>query len=60
VLIKLKATRNRESKGKLAPKWDGPSKITRVVKTNTYHLQDIEGKSLPHSWHFDHLKIYNS
>jgi hypothetical protein len=25
---------------------------------NTYHLQDIEGKSLPYAWHSDHLKLY--
>jgi hypothetical protein len=40
VLRKLEATCNRESKGKLAPKWDGPFRVIKVVKANTYHLQD--------------------
>jgi len=40
VLRKLEATGNRESRGKLAPTWDGPCRMTRVVKANTCHLQD--------------------
>lgn len=58
VLRKLKATNNKGGKGKLALKQDGPFKVIRVIKANTYHLQDIEGKNLPHAWHSDHLKIY--
>jgi hypothetical protein len=38
VLRNLKATRNRERIGKLAPKWDGPFKVIKVVKMNNYHL----------------------
>lgn len=49
MLRKLEATNNIESKGKLVLKWDGPFKITRIVKANTYHLQDTKGKSLPHA-----------
>jgi hypothetical protein len=41
VLRKLEATSNRESSGKLAPTWDGPFRVTRVVKANTCHLQDL-------------------
>jgi hypothetical protein len=38
VLRKLEATGNKESRGKLAPTWDGPFRVTRVVKANTCHL----------------------
>jgi hypothetical protein len=38
VLRKLEATNNKEGKGKLALKWDGPFRIIRVIKANTYHL----------------------
>jgi hypothetical protein len=40
VLRKLEATGNRESRGKLAPIWDGSFRVARVVKANTCHLQD--------------------
>jgi hypothetical protein len=59
VLRKLEGTGNRESRGKLAPKWDGPFRVTRVVKANTYHLQDPQGSNLPQAWHSDHLKLYH-
>jgi hypothetical protein len=47
VLRKLEATCNIESKGKLTPKRDGPFRVTRVIRTNTYHLHDSQGSSLP-------------
>jgi len=31
MLKKLEVTSNRESKGKMTPKWGGPFKVTRVV-----------------------------
>jgi hypothetical protein len=49
VLRKLEVTNNRESKSKLASKWDGTFKFTRVVKPNTFYLQDMKGKSLFHA-----------
>jgi len=48
ILKKLKATSNQGSRGMLASKCDGPFKIIRVVKANTYHLQNMKGKTLPH------------
>lgn len=38
MLRKLEVTSNRDNKGKMTPKWGGLFKVTRVVKTNTYHL----------------------
>jgi hypothetical protein len=46
VLKMLEAISNRERKGKLALKWDGPFKVIKVVKTNIYHLQDISRLTL--------------
>jgi len=31
----------------LKSKWDDSFKVIRIIKTNTYHLQDMEGKDLP-------------
>lgn len=49
MLIKLEATSNIVNRGKLGSKWNGPFKVTKVVKVNIYHFQDIEKKSLPHA-----------
>lgn len=49
VLRKLEAANNRESIGKLVLKWNSPFKITRIIKVNTYDLQDTKGKGLPHA-----------
>lgn len=46
MLKKLKVTINGKGKGKLASKWDGLFKVARVIKSNTYHLQDEERKNL--------------
>lgn len=59
VLKKLEATSNRESREKLAPKWDGPFRVTQMDKANAYHLQDPNGSHLPHVWHLDHFKLYH-
>lgn len=42
----LEANSNKERKGKLALKWDGPFKVIKVVKTNIYYLQDISRLTL--------------
>jgi hypothetical protein len=39
---KAKSHGQRESRGKLAPKWDGSFRVTRVIRANTYHLQDLQ------------------
>lgn len=55
---KLEATDNIESQGKLASKQDDHFKVIRVIKSNAYHLKDIEGKNISHVQHLDHLKMY--
>lgn len=59
LLIKLKVEDNRENKGKLTPNQNGLFRVIKEVKANTYHLQDMKGKNLPHIWHSDHIKIYH-
>jgi hypothetical protein len=54
VLRKLKAISyfgKTKKRGKTTLKWDGLFTVTRVIKTNTNHLQDIKRKkiSLTHS-----------
>lgn len=47
VLRILEATRKAEGHGKLAPNWKGYYRVTKVIKTNAYHLEDLFSKCLP-------------
>lgn len=44
--------------GKLEPTWEGPYKVTRVLRGRSYELEDLAGKKLPCPWHVSHLKKY--
>ncbi|XP_057522615.1 uncharacterized protein LOC130802624 [Amaranthus tricolor] len=35
---------------------DGPFKVIRVIKPETFELEDMKGKKLPRPWNGDHLK----
>lgn len=47
-----------EKIGKFEPNWLGPFVITKVIGNGAYHLQTIEGDSLPDPINSMHLKIY--
>lgn len=47
VLRKLGSTGKTPTLGKLQPNWDGPFKITEVIRPGTYRLADENGKALP-------------
>lgn len=50
VLRKLDVTDKREGQGKLAPTWEGPFKIIKVIRPTVFHLKDLNGKREPHAW----------
>ncbi|XP_057543932.1 uncharacterized protein LOC130823331 [Amaranthus tricolor] len=58
VLRKIEATGKIVEKGKLGAKWDGPFKVTRIIKPGTFELEDMKGKKLPRPWNGDHLKKF--
>ncbi|RWW64147.1 hypothetical protein BHE74_00028626 [Ensete ventricosum] len=37
----------KHSHGKLAPRWEGPYRITRVIRYATYTLATLDGEVLP-------------
>ncbi len=51
------ATRN-PSEGKLGPNWEGPYKVVEIRRPGTYHLEDANGRRLPHPWNAEHLRKY--
>ena len=43
---------------KLQEQWEGPYIIKEQTAQASYHLQDMEGRELPHSWHAESLKKF--
>ncbi|RWW35699.1 hypothetical protein BHE74_00059334, partial [Ensete ventricosum] len=44
---------------KLASNWEGPYRVTDVVREGTYTLAIAKGRVLPRTWHISNLqKIY--
>ena len=44
--------------GSFGPKWEGPYRITEVVRLGTYRLADQEDKALSHPWNAEYLKRF--
>ncbi|KAL0420546.1 UNVERIFIED_CONTAM: hypothetical protein Slati_3077500 [Sesamum latifolium] len=55
VLKKVEVSKHVE---KLDPGWEGPFKVTKVKKSGTYKLQDLDGKDLPRPWNVHNLKRF--
>lgn len=45
--------------GKLHANWDGPYKVIETTQLETYHLEDMQEKCLPHPQNPAHLKHYH-
>ncbi|KAL0411925.1 UNVERIFIED_CONTAM: hypothetical protein Slati_3782200 [Sesamum latifolium] len=46
--------------GKLAPNWEGPYKITQIIKFGAYELEDIDGRKLSKTWNACSLRKFYS
>ena len=44
--------------GKLMPKWEGPYKITQVIRPGSYKLSRLDGTEVNNTWHAEKLKKY--
>ncbi|VFQ74689.1 unnamed protein product [Cuscuta campestris] len=44
--------------GKLAKKWDGPYRVTAVLRPGTYKLETMEGRELERCWNSHHLRKF--
>uniref|UniRef100_A0A2N9GVK9 Integrase catalytic domain-containing protein n=1 Tax=Fagus sylvatica TaxID=28930 RepID=A0A2N9GVK9_FAGSY len=58
VLRKVTLATKNPSEGKLGPNWEGPYRVIEIRRPGTYHLEDINGRRLPHPWNAEHLKKY--
>ncbi|XP_061351287.1 uncharacterized protein LOC133296340 [Gastrolobium bilobum] len=46
--------------GKLAPNWEGPNRIAKVLGGGSYALETLGGKAIPRAWNADKLTKYYS
>ena len=58
VLKKLLPVRKDPAHGKLGHNWEGPHIVSLIIRPRNYELQMEEGKTLPHSWNAEHLKLF--
>uniref|UniRef100_A0A2N9IPQ6 Uncharacterized protein n=1 Tax=Fagus sylvatica TaxID=28930 RepID=A0A2N9IPQ6_FAGSY len=58
VLRKVTLATKNPSEGKLGPNWEGPYKVIEIRRPGTYHLEDMDGRRLPHPWNAEHLRKY--
>jgi hypothetical protein len=58
VLRKVTLGTKDPSQGKLGPNWEGPYKVVEIRRPGTYHLEDANGRQLPHLWNTEHLRKY--
>ncbi|XP_056685551.1 uncharacterized protein [Spinacia oleracea] len=59
VLCKVFQNTNELNACKLAPAWEGPYLIDKIVGKGAYRLVNKDGKSVPRSWNATHLKLYH-
>lgn len=44
--------------GKLEPNWEGPYKVTEVIRPGTYKLVGEDGSSIKNTWHATRLRRF--
>ncbi|KAK3006034.1 hypothetical protein RJ639_016313 [Escallonia herrerae] len=58
VLRKLGVSNPKAAVGKLSPNWEGPYKISKVLRPGTYSLETLSGEAIPRTWNADNLRRY--
>jgi len=58
ILRKVMGTSRDPTQGKLDPNWERPYRIISWQRKDTYHLETLDGKKLPHPWNTEHLRRY--
>ncbi|GAV86578.1 hypothetical protein CFOL_v3_30008 [Cephalotus follicularis] len=46
------------TRGKLAPNWEGPYKVKRMLRPGKFKLETLEGREIPRAWNAEHLRKY--
>ncbi|KAK3024810.1 hypothetical protein RJ639_044120 [Escallonia herrerae] len=56
VLRKLEVSDPKAAVGKLSPNWEGPYKISKVLRPGAYSLETLSGEAIPRTWNADNLR----
>ena len=51
----LKRKRNEDTVGKFQQKWEGPYLISRTNKMGAFHLANMNGEEIDHTWNIEAL-----
>ncbi|GAV67028.1 hypothetical protein CFOL_v3_10537, partial [Cephalotus follicularis] len=46
------------TRGKLAPNWEGPYKVKRVLRPGIFKLETLGDREIPRAWNAEHLRKY--
>ncbi|GAV87338.1 hypothetical protein CFOL_v3_30764, partial [Cephalotus follicularis] len=46
------------TRGKLAPNWEGPYKVKKVLRPGTFKLKTLGGRKILRVWNSEHLRKY--
>ncbi|KAK2998462.1 hypothetical protein RJ639_024206 [Escallonia herrerae] len=58
VLKKLGFSDPKAAVGKLSPNWEGPYKLSKVLRPGAYSLEILSGEAIPRTWNADNLRRY--
>ena len=58
VLRKVLGTTKNPAWEKLGHNWEGPYRITLVARIGVYYLEDLDEKTVLHSWNVSNLRRY--
>ncbi|GAV88991.1 hypothetical protein CFOL_v3_32412 [Cephalotus follicularis] len=46
------------TRGKLAPNWEGPYKVKRVLRLGIFKHETLGGREIPRAWNAEHVRKY--
>ncbi|GAV68581.1 hypothetical protein CFOL_v3_12084, partial [Cephalotus follicularis] len=46
------------TRGKVAPNWEGPYKVKKVLRLGTFKLETLGGRKIPRAWNVEHQRKY--
>ena len=58
VLRKVVGNMRDMNAGKLAPTWEGPYRVTAIISSRAYYLEDLDKRSLPRPWNVHNLRKF--
>ena len=58
VLRKVVGNKKKASDRKPGPNWKGPYRVTKIVGTGAYQLENLDGTAVPRPWNATNLRMY--